>query len=70
MSFKHGLGQTVKISVSGEMGHVKGRAEYLNNCPAYLIHYRAADGRGEGNALGLCTVDPGLPVSYGEIFNV
>ncbi|HAT1567356.1 TPA: hypothetical protein I8X97_003523 [Citrobacter freundii] len=45
MVFKHSLGQAVKISVSGEKGHVKARAEYTHCCNQYLIHYQAADGR-------------------------
>lgn len=45
MGFKHELGQVVQVTVSGEEGHVKGRAEYANSCNQYLIHYRAADGR-------------------------
>ncbi|ENZ85856.1 hypothetical protein D088_780048 [Salmonella enterica subsp. houtenae serovar 16:z4,z32:-- str. RKS3027] len=35
----------MKISVSGEKGHVKARAEYTHCCNQYLIHYQAADGR-------------------------
>lgn len=45
MGFKHELGQVVQVTVSGEEGHVKGRAEYANSCNQYLIHYCAADGR-------------------------
>ncbi|QCA04879.1 hypothetical protein [Pantoea vagans] len=45
MGFKHELGQVVQVTVSGEEGHVKGRAEYANCCNQYLIHYCAADGR-------------------------
>ncbi|AXY32654.1 hypothetical protein CEQ20_03990 [Yersinia pseudotuberculosis] len=43
--FKYELGQSVSVSISGEQGHIKGRAEYsqLNN--SYYIHYKAADGR-------------------------
>ncbi len=62
MSFKHGLGQTVKISVSGETGHVKGRADYLNNCPAYLIHYQAADGRAVDRWFDESEIQPVTPV--------
>ncbi|KAF1367140.1 hypothetical protein [Yokenella regensburgei] len=45
MLFKYELGQVVKVSISGEEGHVKARAEYTNCCNQYLIHYQAADGR-------------------------
>lgn len=45
MSFKHELGQVVKVTISGEEGHIKARAEYTNMCNQYLIHYLAADGR-------------------------
>ncbi|MGU0197942.1 hypothetical protein [Enterobacter roggenkampii] len=43
--FKYGLGQAVKVSISGEAGHVKARAEYTNCKNQYLVHYLAADGR-------------------------
>ncbi|HBV8337116.1 TPA: hypothetical protein OL733_003933 [Citrobacter freundii] len=45
MSFKHELGQVVEVSISGEEGHIKARAEYTNSCNQYLIHYQTADGR-------------------------
>lgn len=35
----------VKVTISGEQGHVKARAEYTNCRNQYLIHYLAADGR-------------------------
>ncbi|EPL4404693.1 TPA: hypothetical protein ACGW2D_003757 [Morganella morganii] len=44
--FKHELGQVVQVTISGEEGHVKARAEYHNSPNQYLIHYLAADGRG------------------------
>lgn len=44
--FKHELGQVVQVTISGEEGHVKARAEYHNGPNQYLIHYLAADGRG------------------------
>ncbi|AUP76391.1 hypothetical protein CWS02_06455 [Enterobacter sp. EA-1] len=43
--FRHVLGQGVKVTISGEEGHVKARAEYANCSNQYLIHYLAADGR-------------------------
>ncbi|MDF3830245.1 hypothetical protein P3T83_21335 [Pseudocitrobacter sp. 2023EL-00150] len=45
MSFKHVIGQIVSVTISGEVGHVKGRAEYNAGSNQYLIHYQAADGR-------------------------
>lgn len=46
MSFKHELTQAVQVTISGEQGHIKARAEYANSTNQYLIHYLAADGRG------------------------
>ncbi|MGQ3662099.1 hypothetical protein [Citrobacter braakii] len=46
MKFKHELSQAVKITISGEEGHIKGRAEYIGMNNQYLIHYLSADGRG------------------------
>lgn len=43
--FKFELKQFVEIRVSGEMGHVKARAEYSSSANNYLVHYKAADGR-------------------------
>ncbi|WP_140920813.1 hypothetical protein [Limnobaculum xujianqingii] len=45
MSFKYPLGAIVKIKVSGEEGHVKGRADYAMTENQYYIHYQANDGR-------------------------
>lgn len=45
MSFKHVIGQVVQVTISGEEGHVKARAEYSAGPNQYLIHYQAADGR-------------------------
>ncbi|QWA09803.1 hypothetical protein GTU79_21200 [Sodalis ligni] len=45
--FTFGLNQFVEISISGEMGHVKGRAEYADHANGYQVHYKAADGRAE-----------------------
>lgn len=44
-TFKHSLGQAVKVTISGETGQVKARAEYTRSCNCYLIHYQTADGR-------------------------
>jgi hypothetical protein len=42
--FRFGLGSTPTITVSGEVGLVVGRAEYLNSEPSYLLQYRRNDG--------------------------
>jgi hypothetical protein len=39
------LNDQVAITSSGETGTVIGRAEYSTSEPAYLIRYKAADGR-------------------------
>lgn len=43
--FKHELGQVVQVTISGEEGHIKGRAEYQNDANQYYVHYLSADGR-------------------------
>ena len=43
--FLFNLHQTVELGISGEQGYVKGRAEHLNCCNQYYVHYKAADGR-------------------------
>lgn len=45
--FKHELSQAVQVTISGEAGHVKGRAEYHNGPNQYFIHYLATDGRAQ-----------------------
>jgi hypothetical protein len=45
--FKFELNQLVEISISGETGHIKGRAEYSNQGILYQIHYKTVDGRAE-----------------------
>ncbi|MFC0140625.1 hypothetical protein ACFFJN_11355 [Erwinia mallotivora] len=45
MTFKFELNQFVEIGISGEMGHIKSRAESCNHCNQYQIHYKSADGR-------------------------
>lgn len=44
-AFKFDLGELVRIRVSGERGHVIGRAEYLYVENQYCLEYKAADGR-------------------------
>lgn len=50
-SFKFALGQEVVITISGERGVVKGRAEFDNDShePSYYVHYKAGDGRAVNN---------------------
>src|SRR5471030_2889960 len=43
--FMFELAAKVVVLISGEAGQVKARAEYVNHANAYLIHYKAADGR-------------------------
>lgn len=42
---KFELGEEVNITASGEHGQIIGRAEYQVSENAYLLRYRAADGR-------------------------
>ncbi|MCG9525565.1 hypothetical protein MCM45_03315 [Providencia rettgeri] len=35
----------MQVTISGEEGHIKGRAEYQNDANQYYIHYLSADGR-------------------------
>lgn len=39
------LNQQVKISTSGEIGVIIGRAEYITQIPQYWVRYKCADGR-------------------------
>ena len=59
--FKHELGQVVQVTISGEEGHVKVRAEYHNGPNQYLIHYLAADGRGTDVWFEECELSPAEP---------
>lgn len=43
--FRYELGQKVKIIISGEVGHIKGRAQYSDEVDSYYVMYKAADGR-------------------------
>jgi len=43
--FMFELAAKVVVLISGEAGQIKARAEYVNHANAYLIHYKAADGR-------------------------
>lgn len=42
--FRFGMGATPVITVSGEIGLVVGRAEYVNSEPSYLLQYRSNRG--------------------------
>jgi hypothetical protein len=44
-TFLFSLSKVVRISVSGEVGEIIGRAEYTNSEPLYFVRYKAADGR-------------------------
>lgn len=44
-NFKFDLNDRVSIKTSGEIGKIKGRAEYLSSGNQYHISYAAADGR-------------------------
>ncbi|MFQ6292906.1 hypothetical protein ACLMO3_21445 [Yersinia enterocolitica] len=43
--FDFELGQEVVITISGEQGSVKARAEYLSGSVQYYIFYKDATGR-------------------------
>lgn len=43
--FKFDLGARVTIFISGEMGEIIGRSEFLNSIDQYLLRYKTADGR-------------------------
>lgn len=43
--FKFELKDAVKIVISGEVGLVIARAEYIGNANGYLVRYQAGDGR-------------------------
>lgn len=42
--FTFKLGQTARITVSGEQGQIVGRAEYSTSEPSYLIRYPSVEG--------------------------
>lgn len=44
-TFKFELDAAIAITCSGEQGNIIGRAEYTTTENAYLLRYRAADGR-------------------------
>lgn len=45
LMFEFQLGQEVVITISGEQGSVKARAEYLSGSVQYYIFYKDATGR-------------------------
>lgn len=58
INFRHELGQVVKVTISGEEGHIKARAEYTTCANQYLIHYLAADGRAVDKWFDECELTP------------
>ena len=52
----------MQVTISGEEGHVKARAEYHNGPNQYLIHYPAADGRGTDGWFEEGELSPALPL--------
>lgn len=44
-TFAFKLGESVTIKVSGEQGHIQGRAHYVDSNPQYHVLYKSADGR-------------------------
>lgn len=42
--FNRELGSRVDIRMSGEMGEIRGRAEYMDSNPQYFVTYTAGDG--------------------------
>lgn len=45
-TYRFKMGDAVVITVSGEAGHVIGRAEYAEATPSYLVRYLRKDGSG------------------------
>lgn len=43
--FKFELTQPITILISGEIGEIIGRAEYIHSENNYMIRYKCADGR-------------------------
>ncbi|CAI2469915.1 Uncharacterised protein [Serratia ficaria] len=43
--FEFDLNQPIVVTISGENGFVKGRAEYTNAENSYLVHGVSADGK-------------------------
>jgi hypothetical protein len=42
--YEFAMNQKVTL-LSGERGHIIGRAEYQHSCPSFLVRYKAGDGR-------------------------
>ncbi|AEG53101.1 hypothetical protein [Sinorhizobium meliloti] len=42
--FNFKLGDSVKLSISSEVGEIVGRAQYTNANPQYLVRYLAGNG--------------------------
>lgn len=45
MTFKFQLNDKAKIEVSGELGIIKGRADYSTSSPSYLLDYKDSTGK-------------------------
>ncbi|WP_334470084.1 hypothetical protein [Arsenophonus sp. PmNCSU2021_1] len=60
--FKHELGQVVQITISGEEGRIKGRAEYTNMSNKYYFHHLTADGYAFDRWFDESDLSPAKPV--------
>ena len=58
-TYQFEIGDDVNITVSGENGKVIGRAEYEDEPPSYLVHYKSADGRAVQKWWGLARLTAG-----------
>lgn len=61
--FKFELGQKVKITISGEVGEIKGRAQYTESSNQYFILYKAVDDRAVESWFSEGDLSPVDPVS-------
>lgn len=63
-NWQFGLGQPVRLTLSGEKGQVIGRAEYSDRPDLYYVRYVAANGRQVENWQEVTALDadpiPGL----------
>lgn len=60
-TMKFELDQAVAIKISGERGHVRGRAEYsetVSNTPSYWVKYLSGDGRATHGWFDEADLDP------------
>ncbi|HGJ5858072.1 hypothetical protein [Arsenophonus nasoniae] len=62
--FKHELGQVVQVTISGEEGHIKGRAEYTNmSNKYYYLHLLTADGHAFDRWFDESDLSPAKPLT-------